>query len=986
VSLHETDIGPDGGKLMLVAGAPRPLDNPAEAMLCVAREVVSNPGLLAVRVGVTSGRVFGGVVGPTYRRSYSVKGDTVNLAARIMGKAITGEVWALPAVTTASRTQFELRAMEPFTVKGKKLPVTAVAVGDPVARATANADLPCIGRIPEQALLWARGLRAAEGRGAVVELVGPAGVGKTRIIAETRHLARALSVIGVGAEPYRATTPYAVVRPILLAALGLGEGSPDVLQTRLHAWCAAVAPELTPWLPLLGTALDLALPDTPETRDLGEEFRRPRVEGAVVDALTAGLTQPTLITVDDAQYADEASAGVLRAIAANVEERPWLLVVARRPDDMTTPLVKGADHIVLGPLDEDEALVLVDAETRERPLAHQVVGAVIARAGGNPMFLRELVRAAIAGGDPEALPETVEDILVAQIGQLPPRDRDMLRAASVIGMTIDPPRLARLLAPADVADPPEVRLDGLQRFLMRDGTAWRFRQALARAAAYQGLPFRRRLELHSRLADVLAASAEADDDATLSLHYLHAERYAEAAETARRAAERAAVNYANVDAAALYERAIVATRLTGAPAADLAALAEHLGDVQMRLGAFNRADASYARARRLLPSDRIAAVRIVLKTVRSASHQGNYTKTLRRLGAARDQLDGAVGADYDRHRVDIAMRTAYTRWRQGRLKLARSIWLEVLASTDAALLPDVVADALGMLEVAELGLGLQGDPSRSTRALALYEQLGDLADQARVLNHMGYRAYFAGDWVNALSLYERCRALLDRIGDTTNAAVLTANIAEILVDQGRGAEAEVMLRAVLHTWRAAGSWNDAAFGLSLLGRALSRQGQYDEGREMLNEARRHFATQGARTEIVDADTYLAESLLLESRPAEALDAAQHALAEAGALAEFPAQGPLLYRVVGGALDALGRATEASAAYDRALEIARRRSAAHDVVFTLTAIAARARAAAQPVDPSCLNEVAQLTTQLGLVIDLSNHDQRPVPQAARPLSS
>jgi class 3 adenylate cyclase/tetratricopeptide (TPR) repeat protein len=989
VSLHETDIGPDGGKLMLVAGAPMPLDDPCESMLCVANEVVTNPGVLAVRVGVTTGRVFAGAVGPAYRRSYSVKGDTVNLAARIMGKAATGEVWALPAVTAASRTQFALSPLEPFAVKGKKLPVTAVAVGDPVARVRAGADLPCIGRIAELARLWASAVRAGEGHGSVIELVGSAGTGKTRIVAESAHLARALSVIGVGAEPYRATTPYAVVRPMLLRAMGLGAGDADVLRTRLQAWCEAVAPELAPWLPLLGTAIDVELPETPETRDLGEEFRRPQVERAVVDALTAALPHPTLITVDDAQYADEASAGVLRAIAAVVAERPWLLVVARRPDDGAAPLVTDSNHMVLGPLDDDEATLLVDAETREHPLSDHIAAAVLARAGGNPMFLRELARAAAAGGDAQVLPETIEDIVVAQVGQLPPRDRDVLRAASVIGMTVDPVLLTRLLAPAESTPPAEVRLDGLQRFLTREGAAWRFRQALAHAAAYHGLPFRRRLELHSRLADLLSSSAGSDEDATLSLHFFEAGRYAEAAVTARTAAERAARLYANVEAAALYERAIAATRrLTGpdaVPAADMAALVEHLADVQLRLGDFDAADASYARARRLLPGDRAAAVRIALKTVRSASHQGDYPKTLRRLRSARTQLDGTVGPEYDRFRADVAMRAAYTRWRQGRLQSARSAWLEVLATTNADMLPDVVADALGMLDMAEIGLGLPSDPTRAARALQLYERLGDLADQARVLNQMGYRAYFAGDWVTALSLYERSRDLLDRIGNTPNAAVLAANIAEILVDQGRSAEAETMLRTALHTWRAAGAWNDAAFGYSLLGRALSRQGQYDEGRQMLAEARRHFAAQDARTEIVDADTYLAESLLLEGRNEEALDAAQNALAQASALAALPAQGPLLYRVVGGALDALGRPEEAAAAYGRSLEIARQRNAGHDVAFTLTAIAARARAAGQPVDPSWLTEVTELGRQLGLVVHLDQREPRTARIPAQRLS-
>jgi class 3 adenylate cyclase len=85
VSFHETDISPDGGKIMLVAGAPHGLDDPAEAMLCAVREVLDDPGSLTLRAGVTVGRVFSGCVGPAYRRSYSVKGDVVNLAARIMG-------------------------------------------------------------------------------------------------------------------------------------------------------------------------------------------------------------------------------------------------------------------------------------------------------------------------------------------------------------------------------------------------------------------------------------------------------------------------------------------------------------------------------------------------------------------------------------------------------------------------------------------------------------------------------------------------------------------------------------------------------------------------------------------------------------------------------------------------------------------------------------------------------------------------------------
>src|SRR5436190_5075177 len=172
VSFHESDIGPDGGKFMLVAGAPRAVDDPCEAMLCVAREVTDNPGELSVRVGVTTGRVFTGAVGPAYRRSYSVKGDVVNLAARIMGKAAPGEVRAIPDVVAASRTQFETRALEPFAVKGKKLPVHAYAVGARVRRARTDTEVPLAGRVAELATVWTAAVRTEQGNGAVIEVVG----------------------------------------------------------------------------------------------------------------------------------------------------------------------------------------------------------------------------------------------------------------------------------------------------------------------------------------------------------------------------------------------------------------------------------------------------------------------------------------------------------------------------------------------------------------------------------------------------------------------------------------------------------------------------------------------------------------------------------------------------------------------------------------------------------------------------------------------
>ena len=132
-----SDIAADGGKIILTAGVPQATGNDEEQMLLALREIVSADQDLPLQVGVNWGPVFAGEIGPGYRRTYTVMGDTVNLAARLMAKAPVREVLATRELLEGSRTLFEVRELEPFLVKGKKLPVQAFAIGDPTGSRSA---------------------------------------------------------------------------------------------------------------------------------------------------------------------------------------------------------------------------------------------------------------------------------------------------------------------------------------------------------------------------------------------------------------------------------------------------------------------------------------------------------------------------------------------------------------------------------------------------------------------------------------------------------------------------------------------------------------------------------------------------------------------------------------------------------------------------------------------------------------------------------
>src|SRR5207253_6007510 len=145
-----TDIDHDGGKIILVAGVPQAVGDDEERMLLALRNVVDAQPPIPIRIGVNEGHIFAGDIGPGYRKTYTVMGDAVNLAARLMARAEPGRVLATAGVLDASSVAFRTEALEPFMVKGKRDPVTAFAVGETIgSKQVETDDLPLAGRRAE---------------------------------------------------------------------------------------------------------------------------------------------------------------------------------------------------------------------------------------------------------------------------------------------------------------------------------------------------------------------------------------------------------------------------------------------------------------------------------------------------------------------------------------------------------------------------------------------------------------------------------------------------------------------------------------------------------------------------------------------------------------------------------------------------------------------------------------------------------------------
>src|SRR4051812_5410068 len=170
VTFLATDVDKNGGKVILVGGVPFTQEDDDGRVLSAVREILDAKTWLRVRAGVNRGHVFAGEVGSTYRATYTIIGDTVNLAARLMSAAPTGSFYAAPEVVERSRTLFATEALEPFNVKGKSQPVRAVSVGTAIGMRTqrrAN-ELPFQGRVAELAAITGAIQATTDGTGSVL--------------------------------------------------------------------------------------------------------------------------------------------------------------------------------------------------------------------------------------------------------------------------------------------------------------------------------------------------------------------------------------------------------------------------------------------------------------------------------------------------------------------------------------------------------------------------------------------------------------------------------------------------------------------------------------------------------------------------------------------------------------------------------------------------------------------------------------------------
>jgi len=494
-----------GDAVMAVFGLPAVHEDDAVRALQAAAEMqLALPELgIEGRIGVCSGEV---VTGTEERLA---TGDAVNVAARLQQAAQPGETLLAETTLRLARDAVEAEPVEPLPLKGKRQPVPAwrlVAVS--TAAAERRFDSPLVGRERELGALAEAWERACGGPGCeLVTVVGAAGVGKSRLVAEFLAAADATVVRGRCLSYGEGITYWPVVE--VLKQLEAHRSQLELDPVAADALAA-----------LLGHG------GTSSTEEFAWAFRK------LLEAVAAEA--PIVAVFDDIHWGEDVFLDLLEHVAFLSTGAPILLLCMTRPELLDRR--SGWSGVMrLQPLSAEEAEALMEARIGGREVGADVRERILRAAGGNPLFVEEMAAMVRASGDGEVdVPPTLQALLTSRLDQLDPPERSVLERGAVEGevfhhgvvqaLTPEEPRLTTRLTA--LVRKELIRPD---RPVFAGEDAFRFRHLLMRDAAYKGLPKAERAELHEQFADWLAEhGAELVElDELLGYHLEQAYRYLE---------------------------------------------------------------------------------------------------------------------------------------------------------------------------------------------------------------------------------------------------------------------------------------------------------------------------------------------------------------------------------------------------------------------------------------------------------------------------
>jgi class 3 adenylate cyclase/tetratricopeptide (TPR) repeat protein len=480
-----------------------------------------------MRIGLNSGPVVVGSIGDDLRMDYTAQGDTANLASRMESNAEPGSVLVSCQTYRLTKDFFEFGSKRTVQVKGKEEPqetyelVQARDIHTRMEASAARGLTELVGRRPEMESLMAAFERAKRGEAQIVDVVGEAGVGKSRLVYEfERTLGDEVTFLTGACAHYGRNVNFLPVIEVVGRAFGIHEG---MTQEEVGDLIEQKATEgLASMIPFYRTLLSLPV-DNPMFTMLDAEGRKFGTFEAVKNLLLAiSAEKPLVVFLEDVHWIDKISEDLYTFFSRCILEHPILMVAAYRPEG-SPPWDHGAHYqrLSLETLSSKSSVQLVRNIVAGVPLDTELEKQIVAKAGGNPFFVEEILRELLDRRDivkthdryvchrpidQLQIPDTIQGVLSARMDRLSENLKQTMQVASVIGRDFAFRLLKSIMELGDDLRVHLTNLVGLEILYEKalyPELEYIFKHALTQEAAYESLLKERRRSIHGRIAQVI---------------------------------------------------------------------------------------------------------------------------------------------------------------------------------------------------------------------------------------------------------------------------------------------------------------------------------------------------------------------------------------------------------------------------------------------------------------------------------------------------
>ncbi len=535
-----------GDGIMAVFGAPVALEDHAlraclaalgiqEDVTRLAAEVQRRDGIdLKLRVGLNSGQVIAGEIGSA-ALGYTAIGEQVGMAQRMESVAPPGAVMLSSSTARLVEGTAALGEPQLVRIKGADDAVPARRLLGVATQRTGVSVSTLVGRDWELTTVTAMLDRSTNGRGSVVAVVGPPGIGKTRLTAEAVAHAKSIGVevFSTFCESHATDIPFHAVARLLRAAGQISGLDNHSARARARARYPDADPQD---LLLLDDLLGITDPDV-ELPKVDPDARRRRLT-ALINSGQLARSEPAVFVVEDAHWMDEVSESMLADFLAVVPQTSSLVLITYRPEyHGVLASLTGVQTIALAPLSDVETAWLVADLLGRDPSVSQIGAMIAERAAGNPFFAEEITRdlaergvlVGKSGGytchtnvADVSVPATLQATIAARIDRLGWAAKHALAAAAVIGSRFDRDLLSSLEVDPVVDELIAAELVDQVRFTPR--AEYAFRHPLIRTVAYESQLKSDRARLHRTLAAAIESRdpESSDQNAALIAEHLEA--------------------------------------------------------------------------------------------------------------------------------------------------------------------------------------------------------------------------------------------------------------------------------------------------------------------------------------------------------------------------------------------------------------------------------------------------------------------------------